>query len=521
MKRLLSLVLAALLLLSAAGVSAAAVPAAVRGGVTVERIAFQNPDFLRGMDASSATALENAGVRFYNAAGEEDDLFHILAESGVNAVRVRVWNHPFDADGNGYGGGNCDVSTACAIGARAARYGLRLLVDFHYSDFWADPAKQQAPKAWAGMSLDEKASALYDFTLGSLQSIRAAGGDVCMVQIGNETTTGIAGEYDYAKLPRLFNAGAAAVRAFDGNALVALHFTNPEKTDTMKWLADYLDENNVDYDVFATSYYPSWHGTLDNLTAVLGYVAQRYGKYVMVAETSYPYTLDDSDGHPNTVTAWNNLGDNMRWDFTPQGQADAVSDVMRAVNAVPGGKGLGVFYWEGAWITVGDTTALSGAAYDERLAQNKLLWERYGAGWAAAASGEYDPDDAGKWYGGSAVDNQAFFDPSGRAQPSLEVFGDVLTGAYSGEALWGDVNGDGRVDVTDATAIQRISAGLETPDSRAAMLADIDGSGAVNVVDATRLQLWLVTNPSTAMYNESGNYAAAGSRMQTGGKRWA
>lgn len=492
MKRLISLLTAAVLLVSASAATALAYPAAVRGGVTVERIAFQNPGFLRGMDVSSVLSLERAGVRFYNAGGEEDDLFHILAQSGVNAVRVRVWNDPYDADGNGYGGGNNDLAAACEIGARAARYGLRLLVDFHYSDFWADPSKQKAPKAWADMTAAQKEAALYDFTLDSLRSIRAAGGDVCMVQIGNETTTGIAGEYDFDVMPRLFNAGAAAVRAFDKNALVALHFTNPEKTETMKWLADYLHENNVDYDVFSTSYYPSWHGSTENLTEVLGYVAARYGKYVTVAETSYPYTLSDSDGHPNTVTAWSGLGDNMRWDFTPQGQADAVSDVMRAVNAVPGGKGLGVFYWEGAWISVGDTAALSGAAYDSRLAQNKLLWEQYGAGWASAASGEFDPDDAGKWYGGSAVDNQAFFDPSGRALPSLRVFGDVLTGAFGGDALWGDVNGDSRVDVTDATAIQRISAGMETPDSRAVWLADFDSSGDINVVDATQLQLSLV-----------------------------
>ena len=494
MKKLISVLSATVLLMTAAfSVSAAKLPAAVSSGVTVERIDFNDPGFLRGMDVSSVLSLERSGVSFCGSDGEEEDIFKILADNGVNAIRVRVWNEPETADGRSYGGGACDLASACEIGERAARYGLKLLVDFHYSDFWADPAKQKAPKVWADMGVEEKCSAVETFTLQSLNAIRSAGGDVYMVQIGNETTSGIAGVNDFSAMPRIFGAGAAAVRAFDPDVLVALHFTDPQKTETMKWFADWLDENSVDYDVFASSYYPNWHGSLENLTEVLGYAARRYGKYAMVAETSYPYTLADSDGHPNTINASTGLSGDMLWDFTPQGQADELSAVMRAVNAVPDGRGLGVFWWEGAWITVGDTTGLGGAEYDARLAQNRLLWERYGSGWTASACCEYDPDDAGLWYGGSAVDNQAFFDPSGRALPSLSVFGDVLTGSYSGEALRGDVNGDGRVNIVDATAIQRICAGLDQPDSRASMLADFDGSGAIDVVDATRLQVWLVS----------------------------
>lgn len=98
-------------------------------------------DFALGMDVSSVIALENAGVKYYDHDGNERDLFAILAENGVNYIRVRVWNDPFDKDGNGYGGGNCDINTAVAIGQRATEHGMKLLVDFHYSDFWADPAK--------------------------------------------------------------------------------------------------------------------------------------------------------------------------------------------------------------------------------------------------------------------------------------------------------------------------------------------------------------------------------------------
>ena len=114
--------------------------------------AAESPAFIRGMDISSVLSLEKSGVRFFDESGREDDIFRILAENGVNYIRVRVWNHPFDANGNGYGGGNCDVSTAKEIGRRAAEYGMKLLVDFHYSDFWADPQKQQSPKGWKDIS---------------------------------------------------------------------------------------------------------------------------------------------------------------------------------------------------------------------------------------------------------------------------------------------------------------------------------------------------------------------------------
>ena len=123
----------------------------------MEKIDNLPEDFIKGMDISSVLAEEASGVKYYNEEGEEEDLFKILADSGVNYIRVRVWNHPFDAEGNGYGGGNCDVETAKEIGKRAAKYGMKLNVDFHYSDFWADPKKQKCPDTWKGTTTDEKA----------------------------------------------------------------------------------------------------------------------------------------------------------------------------------------------------------------------------------------------------------------------------------------------------------------------------------------------------------------------------
>lgn len=395
----------------------AAEPEPVQADIFVERVPGIDDDFIKGVDVSSILALEDSGVKFYNEAGKKQDIFKTLEQSGVNYVRVRVWNDPYDSEGNGYGGGNNDVEKAIEIGKRATANGMQVLVDFHYSDFWADPAKQQAPKAWKNLSFEDKKTALHDFTGDSLQAMLDEGVDVGMVQIGNETNGAMAGEKDWKNMSQLFNEGSRAVRELDPEILVALHFTNPETAGRYASIAKTLEDNKVDYDVFASSYYPFWHGTLTNLSAVLKNVADTYGKKVMVAETSYAYTAEDGDGHGNTAPK--SSGQTLDYPITVQGQAHAVRDVAAAV-AETGDAGLGVFYWEPAWIPV---------APDKKLKKSKMIWEKYGSGWATSFAAEYDPEDAGEWYGGSAVDNQALFDFYGRPLPSLNVFKYLETGA--------------------------------------------------------------------------------------------
>ena len=157
-------------------------------------------NFIRGVDISSIIAFEQSGRKFYYSNGVQGDMFDILKESGVNYIRVRLWNDPYDAQAQkGYGGGNNDISKAIAIGQRAKAHGMKLLVDFHYSDFWADPAKQYAPKAWKDYTPSQKADAVYNFTYNSLTTLLSSGVDVGMVQIGNETMgtmAGMGGLYD-------------------------------------------------------------------------------------------------------------------------------------------------------------------------------------------------------------------------------------------------------------------------------------------------------------------------------------
>ncbi len=386
----------------------------------VEKVENLPEDFIMGMDASCVPSLEAGGVKYYDYDGTEKDVYEILAQNGINYIRVRIWNDPFDSDGNGYGGGNCDIDNAIAIGKRATEYGMKLLVNFHYSDFWADPAKQMVPKAWKGMNIESKAEALYTYTKECLEKLVAAGVDVGMVQIGNETNGAMAGETSSAlggwkRITQLMSAGAKAVREVCPNALVAVHFANPEKVTNYVSYGKNLEYYGVDYDVFVSSYYPFWHGTLDNLATVLSDIANTYGKKVMVGETSYAFTAEDSDFYGNTIGDGGGIVKD--YPFTLQGQANLVRNVIdTVVNKTV--NGIGVFYWEGTWISAGDES------YEENLA----LWEKYGSGWAASYAAEYDPDDAGKWYGGCAVDNQAFFDSEGKVTEALKVFALVREG---------------------------------------------------------------------------------------------
>lgn len=381
----------------------------------VKKVENLSDDFIMGMDASSVLSLEQSGVKYYNYNNEEQDVFKTLAESGVNYIRVRVWNNPFDEQGNGYGGGNCDINTALEIGKRATKYGMKLLVNFHYSDFWADPAKQMCPKEWVGMDIDTKAEALYQYTVNSLTLLKDTGVKVGMVQIGNETNGAMSGEKIWFNIAKLMIQGSRAVREVLPEALIAVHFANPEKITNYKDYAKKLNYYNLDYDVFASSYYPYWHGTLDNLSSLLSEIATTYNKKVMVAETSYAYTTQDTDFNGNTISDGSLITKD--YPFSIQGQANNLRNIIDTVNNKIT-NGIGVFYWEGTWISVGTSS------YEE----NKILWEKYGSGWASSYASEYDPNDAGKYYGGCAVENQALFDQYGKPLESLKTFSLVKEG---------------------------------------------------------------------------------------------
>lgn len=427
----------------------------------------------RGVDVSSYFAEKNSGVVYRDFSGkalDDDGFFELLKNCGINSVRVRIWNNPYDSDGNGYGGGNCDIENACKIGSLAAKHNISVFADFHLSDFWCDPEKQKAPKEWQNYSVSEKTDAIYDFVYTSLNKLIDSGADVKMVQVGNEINSGMCGETDFANVCKLLKSGFSAVQNVDKNILRAVHFTNPEKNG-YEWYAGQLDKNGVDYEVFASSYYSYWHGTAQNLTTQLSKVAEKYGKYVIAAETSYPFTSEDSDFFGNTVSGTDS---DMPYPVNADGQAQAVTDVFDAVSNV-GEKGLGVYYWEPAWITVGTNS------YEDNLAK----WEKFGSGWESSFAGSYC-DDGAKYFGGSSWDNQAMFDKNGNPLQSLNVFGNYA------DVTTGDVDLDGVVTVKDATLVQKDIVQLETLTGFQKKIADSNLDGSINITDATAIQKTVV-----------------------------
>lgn len=407
----------------------------VKTTINVTPVALSS-SFITGADLSSYLAIRESGVVFKDEDGNplsDQEFFDYLAAGGTNWVRIRVWNNPYDGGGNGYGGGNSDLDKAVIIGQLASRAGMKVLIDFHYSDFWADPAKYTEPKAYSGLNADEKADEVYTFTFNALNRLINSSVDVGMVQVGNETNSGICGETSWENMAKIFNAGAGAVRDVADNQsreiMVAVHYTDPQ--NGFDKYASKLKEHNVDYDVFAASFYPYWHGTTAQLTESLSQVASTYNKKVMVAETSWATTWEDGDGHENTAPKTS--GQSLAYDISVQGQADEMRDVVNAVNNAT--NGIGVFYWEPAWLSANYVYNADGSIDQKLLNANKTGWEKYGAGWASSYSAEYDPSDAGLWYGGSAIDNQAWFGFDGTALATAKAYSLIRTGAEADKAI--------------------------------------------------------------------------------------
>ncbi|KAL6591187.1 glycosyl hydrolase 53 [Neocallimastix californiae] len=369
--------------------------------------------FYKGVDVSSIIALENSGIRYYNYNGQQQDLLKILADNGVNCIRVRIWNTPRTTSGYTYGGGNNDLNVATEIGKRAAKYGLPLFVDFHYSDFWADPGKQTIPKDWKNHNLNQRIFDIYRFTYGCLDWLLQNGALISMVQVGNETNCFMCGETDMSNIAKMMNNGAKAVRDINKNILIALHFTNPEKHDHMLWYASELAKAKVDYDVFATSYYSYWHGTVDSVKSVLGQIAQTYGKKVLMAEYSYPYVskVVYNNNASYSLVYQGLSGTVFRYPISEDGQSQCIREMYKTMRSIR--NGIGCFYWEPAWI----------APNVNSDSKRKIIWEKYGSSWATKAAAEYDRGADPNITGGAEWDNQAVFDSNGKPLKSLWYLG--------------------------------------------------------------------------------------------------
>lgn len=278
-------------------------------------------EFAKGADVSWVTEMEAAGRKFYNPSGTEQDLLVILKNLGMNTVRLRVWVNP----ANGWNG-KADV---VAKALRAKNQGMRVMINFHYSDTWADPGKQTKPAAWAGQDINGLKTALANHTTDVLTALKSAGITPEWVQVGNETNDGLLwpegrASTNTANFAQLVNAGYDAVKAVFPSAKVIVHLSNGWDNNLFRWLFDGLKNNGGKWDVIGMSLYPTpsdWATLNSQCLANMNDMVSRYGKEVMVVEVG------------------------MSWD-QPTVAHSFLTDIMAKTKSVIGNKGLGVLYWE-------------------------------------------------------------------------------------------------------------------------------------------------------------------------------
>lgn len=363
--------------------------------------------FVKGMDLSTLLELERCGAKYYDN-GEERDLLAIMKNYDVDTIRIRLWNDPWSETGESYGAGENDLKTSLEIAKRVTAAGFGVLLNFHYSDFWADPGKQIKPKAWADYGVKELEQAVYDYTLESMQTFLDAGVNITMVQVGNELSNGLLwpeGKVpNYDNIATFVNAGIRAVRKADAAIPVMIHLDNGGNNALYREWFDNFTKRGEDFEIIGLSYYPFWHGSLQMLNDNMNDIAERYGKDLVIAEVSMGYTMEDyknyeklSDEERKGYATRPALVEKIEYPMTKQGQYDFMEDFLNRISHIKGGKGKGFFYWEPAWIPVP------------------------GSGWATPASLKYmnDPGPCGNEWA-----NQALFDYDGNALPTLSLIRD-------------------------------------------------------------------------------------------------
>ena len=417
-------------------------------------------DFIKGADVSMLPEMEKLGAKFYDTDGTQMDELQIMKNHGVNWIRLRIWNNPKEGPG---GGGNTDEARALEMTKRAKALGMKVLIDFHYSDWWADPGKQVTPKAWQGHSKDQLVKDVYNYTKKVMQNFQKAGVQPEMIQIGNEVKSGML--WPIGQLPskdgdkafsELMASGLKAVRDCDPDHKTKLMVHLPDGGDNAfyrNFFDTLINKNGVgDFDVIGLSYYPFWHGPMANLRQNLNDISARYNKDVIVVETAFGYTNENFDNNKNCYGPDEERIGGFR--STVQGQASGLRAVMEALADVPNGRGTGMFYWEPDWYAVD------------------------GAGWKTGEGNEWD--------------NLAMFDKNGKALDSWDVYKDVSD--KNGKVVQATVK-----DVDEASVHGSAGQVLELPDKIRVTYTD-DHAENMPVK-------WEKVNP---VYNEVGNYTVKG-----------
>lgn len=404
-------------------------PFTALAAVQVNPIENLSTDFIKGADVSIMPELERNGTKFYDNGIEQDGLT-ILKNHGVNWIRVRIWNNPYVVGPEGVGGGNTDEAKAIEMAKRAKALGMKVLVDFHYSDFWVDPGQQKKPDAWKNDSGDKLVDDVYAYTAKVMQDFNAQGVTPDMVQVGNELNNGMLwpeaqltedNPNGYKFLAKLLNAGLQAVHDNDkdnkdNKVKTMIHLAGVDVNLYHTFFDNLIVKNKVnDFDIIGMSFYPFWHGTMDDLKNTMNDVSAKYNKDVIAVETAFGYTLEDADFEKN------NFGTNEEkvggYKATVQGQATGLRDVMATVASVNDNRGLGIFYWAPDWVI-----------------NEKVGWKSNG--------------------GGNGWDNLTLFDTKGNALESMDTFN--LVSDPNNQYIEPQVTAINTVDVKDVSLYSNV-----------------------------------------------------------------
>jgi len=285
-----------------------------------------SPLFAKGADIGWLTEMEAAGVKFYNSAGVQEECIQLLKSKGINSIRLRAWVNPKKGWNN--------TKDLIAKSIRAKRLGMRLMIDFHYSDDWADPGKQFIPEKWKALSYSGMKTALYDYTKGVMDTLKLNGITPEWVQVGNETNDGMMWEIGRASksmsnFAGLVIAGYDAVKKVSPETLVIVHLANGHDNGLFRWMFDGLRSNGAKWDIIGMSLYPTWApqgvdgwATVNaNCLANMNDMVARYNTPVMVVEVGMPADQ-------------------------PEKSKAFLSDIISKTKSIANGNGLGVFYWE-------------------------------------------------------------------------------------------------------------------------------------------------------------------------------
>jgi arabinogalactan endo-1,4-beta-galactosidase len=277
--------------------------------------------FAKGADISWVTQMESSGVKFYDKTGTQQDLFALMKSLGMNSIRLRAWVNPSD--------GWCNTTDLVAKALRAKNAGMKIIIDFHYSDVWADPGHQTKPAAWVGLTFPNLVTTMHDYTVSVMNTLKTNGITPDWVQVGNETNDGMLWEdgrasTNMANFAALVEAGYQAVKSVSSTTKVIVHISNGFDNSLFRWMFDGLKANGAQWDIIGMSLYPSTtnYTTLDaQCLANMNDMVSRYSTPVMVVEVG----MSESD---------------------PTNSRAFLTDIITKVNSVSGGNGLGVFYWE-------------------------------------------------------------------------------------------------------------------------------------------------------------------------------